>query len=135
MIKVWKSKENVENIREVMKKRDNGVPVTDEEVDKLMESIMFFKEKYLHLYHETKNSQSKESVPMDENYVIVRYDNHNFLMNIDEKSWSHHIATAKVYGSMNEALDKVDELEANTNLRVYASPLSKEYRWYEDTHR
>lgn len=71
---------------------------------------------------------------MDEKHVVVRDDNHHFLMNLDEKSWSHHIATAKIYDSKDEALDKVDELEANTSLRVYASPFNKEYRWYEDNY-
>lgn len=66
-----------------------------------------------------------------ESYVVVREDNNNFIMSQDPSQWTHNIATAKIYTTKEEALDKVDEIEArNFEIRVYASPFKKEYDAY-----
>jgi CTP-dependent riboflavin kinase len=72
------------------------------------------------------------SMSKEERFVVVRADNHYYIMNVDQSQWGRHIATAKTY-TEEEALDKIEEIEAsNFEYRVYASPLKVERDWYKD---
>lgn len=72
---------------------------------------------------------------VEERFVVVRDDNHHFIMNVDESLWTHNIANARTY-TKEAALDKVDEIEdSDLNIVVYASPLRKEMKEYEIKYR
>ncbi|MEK0289279.1 hypothetical protein P5F77_01960 [Caldifermentibacillus hisashii] len=71
----------------------------------------------------------------EERFVIVRADNHHFLMNVDQSQWGYNINNAKTF-SIKEAEDKIEEIEASDfEYRVYASPVKKERQWYEQNFR
>lgn len=67
-------------------------------------------------------------------YVIIRNDNHHYMMNVNETLWSHHIDTAKSF-TKEEAENKIEELERqNLDFLVHMNLASEERKRYRSIY-